>query len=78
MYKRISGRPTAYLERNLEETAFGGYMKEGLQVAEITDIRLHESAADIVFANSNSETLLQRFFSIISIKQIRVIYSSSW
>jgi hypothetical protein len=62
MYKRISGRHTAYLERNLEDTAFGGYMKEGLQTAEITDIRLHESAADIVFTNSNRETLLQRFF----------------
>lgn len=62
-YKKISGKPTESLERELDHTIFGGAMKLGIHSAEITQVVvITNKSADITFKNTVGDTLAQRFF----------------
>lgn len=61
-YKRISGKPTESLERDLSTTFFGGTMKEGTHTVEVETVIINDDSADIEFKNNFGETIRQRFF----------------
>ena len=61
-YNKISGRDTESLERDAEQAAFGGEMREGTHNAVIEEITLGETFADIIFKNGFDETMKQRLF----------------
>jgi len=61
-YKRISGRNTEVLERNLEDVVYGGSMKGGTHQATIKEITINDTYASVEFINPFEESIRHNFF----------------
>ena len=61
-YRKISGRPTESLERELDNTIFGGDMKIGTHVVTLADIEIKDTSALMTFKNTFNETFKQNMF----------------
>lgn len=61
-YAKMTDKKTKTLERDIEDTTFGGGIGEGMHNVVISRIHPSEKHVDVTFTNGDDESIKQRFF----------------